>query len=116
MRTNMFDKAALRMSQNVQKGRVMTQHTPGPWIQRGEIVVTNRPMLGAYNEVSVVSLERPVEERLANARLIAAAPDMLQALLEVVYAVSGELAYEPESATAHAITLAQQAIAKAEGG
>ena len=63
----------------------MPQHTPGPWIARGEIVMAHRPHpVGGYNEESVLSAARPWNERLANARLIAAAPEMLRLLQQTV--------------------------------
>jgi hypothetical protein len=57
--------------------KLLKEATERPWIRRGESVVTNRPMLGAYNETSVGSLERPLAERLTNARLIALAVNRL---------------------------------------
>ena len=59
----------------------MSRHTPGPWITRGESVVAHRPHVsGGYNEEPVQALTRTPEERLANAALIAAAPELLEAL------------------------------------
>ena len=63
------------------------KHTPGPWhyVKRtcgdgGSGTVTgpdNRSIMACNN-----SVDRTKEEKLANARLIAAAPDLLEALRE----------------------------------
>ena len=57
----------------------MSEHTPGPWIARGDSVVAQRNIAASpksTNEESVFSLTRDFVERLANARLASAAPDM----------------------------------------
>jgi hypothetical protein len=66
-----------------------TQRTPGPWIQRGESVVTNRPMLCAYNETSVFSFKRPFAERLANAAFIVRACNAHDELVAALRDVMG---------------------------
>jgi hypothetical protein len=58
------------------------QHTPGPW-------TLNFDGTGAFREqdqpyVFVAALGRPLAERKANARLIAAAPELLEALEEIL--------------------------------
>ena len=59
----------------------MTKHTPGPW--RTRYIKTLNPAIAAAESivatVNSVNPQNP-EERIANARLIAAAPDMLEAL------------------------------------
>ena len=65
----------------------MTQHTPGPWFavcrmvevddDHADICSTNPDLFGQGH------LAPPIEEQQANARLIAAAPDMLAMLQEV---------------------------------
>ena len=62
----------------------IAQPTPTPWTQRGEEVVTNKPMLGAYNEESVLSTSRPPQERIANAAYIVRACNAHQALVEAL--------------------------------
>ena len=86
------------------------QHTPGPWWQ-GSTLDDSVFAAGGGDEVCVaVCPERSVisdgAETYANARLIAAAPDLLEALKAVV-AVADRKTVEFERARA--------AIAKAEG-
>ena len=90
-----------------------TQHTPGPWHAK--------PMCGLSGWVDVVSVTPDGRESLpfaackhfdevANARLIAAAPDLLEALLSVL-----DNCTDSEGlAAAHA--KARAAITKATGG
>jgi hypothetical protein len=73
----------------------MAQHTPGPWSfengiscishKRGEIVARNRA--GSQTVAQVAMFSDPSydgDEDTANARLIAAAPELLDALEELV--------------------------------
>ena len=87
--------------------------TPGPWVAMGKAVYTEsdnptREILwGGHNTRSASD-----EEKKANARLIAAAPEMYEVLQEL--AESMELAknygYEKEHA------MIQEVLAKVEGG
>jgi hypothetical protein len=79
----------------------MSQHTPGPWQLSGP-VLQSRTVRGCS------------EEARANARLIAAAPEMLAALKEIA---AGRLDYEPdpEIYAERLRTVAKAALAKAEG-
>ena len=84
-----------------------TQHTPGPWeVRKGEPWVIAK----AYGDMkSVVHLNLPVdqsENQKADARLIAAAPDLLEALYQI-----RDL---PEDSRIH-YKVAQRAINKATG-
>lgn len=84
----------------------MTAHTPGPWA-----VEDARRVLGSTDYGRSVMRDAEVE---ANARLIAAAPDMLAALRRLLDCPALRLEgheYEDELA----IDLARHAIAKAEG-
>lgn len=57
----------------------MVKHTPGPWKARGNSVWHN----AEGDEIGIVagvSTSKPAAENAANARLIAAAPDLLAAL------------------------------------
>jgi hypothetical protein len=97
------------------------QHTPGPWIPNGT-KGPNRPiraiqiMTESFVEIANIKGSKaycaiaPPEERIANAHLIAAAPEMLAALREAHEAMMGG---EIQRETAAAIVWA--AISKAEG-
>ena len=71
----------------------MSKHTPGPWsfyddsndgkTNRIEIVGWGKTVARIYHSVP--------EEDLPNARLIAAAPDLLEALRDLVDAMTGRL-------------------------
>lgn len=87
-----------------------TRHTPGPWAQDGgskRLIwgeCDGRDVLVADLAVPGISKARPtLDEQLANARLIAAAPDMLAALR--IYFSEPERFHKAAS----------DAIAKAEG-
>lgn len=85
------------------------KHTPGIWKVSGESVVASN---GDYCIAVVESdggYEAPLEQREANARLIAAAPELLEALEEV--SKKGCLEYAPTT-TAQKVW---DAIAKAKG-
>ena len=102
----------------------MTQvkHTPGPWVAIGpsspsghilEFIIDNpeRHAQIAKVQVSVSSISdwyAPAQDLEANARLIAAAPDMLEALQAVVSAYENGGMIEP-------IFMARAAIARATG-
>lgn len=89
-----------------------TQHTPGPWnrnIRAGGKYPT--AFAGRNQHVAVATQQKDPAETEANIDLIAAAPELLAALLNVVSA------YEPNrhGVTPEWITTARAAIAKAEG-
>lgn len=103
-----------------------TNHTPGPWTQTigawGNIGADNDSRGNGSVQVASISLPSENEpawaaEGKANARLIAAAPDMLEALREMT-----DLAYKLAMASPdlnpevdRIIPKARAAIAKAEG-
>jgi hypothetical protein len=66
------------------------KHTPGPWeIDKQqpydwEVTISNKHMQVASARHLTDSPDVPCEETMANARLIAAAPDLLFALEEVI--------------------------------
>jgi hypothetical protein len=66
-----------------------TQHTPGPWIRKGDWI-HGTPESGASQGIAQIlgncGCSKTTE---ANARLIAAAPELLAAL-ELIYANAGE--------------------------
>lgn len=96
------------------------QHTPGPWeVVRhahidGELWLSvnqhadARGMKEWIAEIKYLTTE--AERQWANARLIAAAPDLLEALKDCCAALGGTVAH-PEAIPASALI----AIAKAEG-
>ncbi len=97
--------------------------TPGPWTTDAQGAIfgpDGRPIqtCGIY----AVRFGEGTEEAYANARLIAAAPDLLEALvkaaipLEAIHAsVHWELAEELKDAVADAVSVIRKAIAKAGG-
>lgn len=65
----------------------MSKHTPGPWELRGRTVKGPHPRYeGELRTVASAQWSKGTwkDEAEANARLIAAAPDMLQALQEMI--------------------------------
>lgn len=71
----------------------MTKHSPGPWVvgksHAGTVVLEQR---GSYSAelARPVGLDREPEVLEANARLIAAAPELLEALRELVERCDGD--------------------------
>ncbi|RVN04633.1 hypothetical protein [Sinorhizobium meliloti] len=87
-------------------------HTKGPW--RPFAWGTKVGVTGDLNtaDIALVSgfdTNRSIEEEMANAALIAAAPDMLAALTSVLLFV------KPTPTNAAALNAAHVALAKAEG-
>jgi len=90
-----------------------SKHTPGPWtveISEGELVVGQPGPDGSIVYVERYYPEDP--EHRANARLIAAAPELLEALkkAEIILRLAPILGKEEAC-----LTEVQAAIAKAEG-
>jgi hypothetical protein len=60
-----------------------TQHTPGPWFQWSDN--NGRLQVGSSTNYTVAQMMiTPLHGQLANARLIAAAPDLLEACIKTV--------------------------------
>ena len=110
----------------------MTKHTHGPW-SVGTTLLTNdgaRPIMGVDSEgfpkrVALADMQREgvkrgqawkadCDEREANARLMAAAPDLLEALKYLLAHCKGLDRFEGNPIN-QAIEDARAAIAKAEG-
>ena len=102
-------------------------HAPGPWLQRGLVAPgeksRERAVVVDFEGIPVAHAlgpagpyPRPPGEVNANARLIAAAPDMLAALTEMVEmgegCVTGSNCRDPECCR---YGRARAALAKAEG-
>jgi len=96
-----------------------TTHTPGPWLtadfNAGTMVYVERPETAETKADPDVCHVYPMGfgEREANARLIAAAPELLEALRVVVRIL--ELAHCVDC-KCKVCSIARAAIAKAEGG
>jgi hypothetical protein len=93
-------------------------HTPGPWIVTNE----DPPRILATDDratvVAVTTAPRSNPSNMADARLIAAAPELLEALKKIVrraFPVSGSDAMDLRRDLHHIQEIALQAIAKAEG-
>lgn len=101
-----------------------TKHTPGPWFlgmreghngcmiydRSGMDQFTDRTIAQVYGLYSNQPVEKqPDEEYLANARLIAAAPELLEALQYALH-VRGTTEDGP-----HVVAIIEAAIAKATG-
>jgi hypothetical protein len=80
-----------------------TTHTPGPWRAGGMGMVVDLNQDG----IALTSVSKPSMECEANARLIAAAPELLKALKAMVWTFE-------KLGNGKAITQARTAIAKAE--
>jgi hypothetical protein len=89
------------------------QHTPGPWIHlgQGDIVSQSAPTCSAdgYTDVAAVYVTSD-DTSSANADLIAAAPDLLEALKKI----AGMNEYDTSS-MGYVVALAKAAILKATG-
>lgn len=90
-----------------------TSHTPGPWAQTYS---KNPQIVGTVSGKDIASTSArnvPLAQSEANARLIAAAPEMLEALQTLVESLTWE---EKRSGTTYSgLEDARAAIAKATG-
>jgi hypothetical protein len=89
----------------------MSKHTPGPWKQRGLVVMEDSPR---QMFVADVFVNTPGDEAEANARLIAAAPDLLAACLQALcwFDSDEEPSYEHDQMVGEQLRLAAR---KAQG-
>ncbi len=88
-------------------------HTPGEWkrILTGIFTDEDNPQTIAYCDDHRNKSRRPPEEHIANARLIAAAPDLLEACKALIEASKlSEYVWDSDAAQQ-----ARAAIAKAKG-
>lgn len=91
----------------------MSKHTPGPWTYRklGVRAITYAITSGSTSIAATTdSKARKAEEQIPNARLIAAAPEMYEALVWILQYIES-----PDSFKAPAIEKVRAAIRKAEG-
>jgi len=94
----------------------MSAHTPAPWVARTYSTETVRDAVGIYAGSMLLPIVpdiagRSIEECDANIRLVAAAPDLLAALRNVI---ASYRANDPDS-MANAVNDVEAAIAKATG-
>lgn len=78
------------------------KHTPGPWEADGGDVFSKE----GRKYIALTILDVPKKERMANARLIAAAPELLEAAKDALELLTG--------LTIPEVKKLQKAIAKAE--
>jgi len=83
------------------------KHTPGPWVWVDEYPINVKSSTGEFIATTTPNGRNPFQEDVYNARLIAAAPEMLAALK---YVVSSTADLHP-----HEIDSLRRVIAKAEG-
>ena len=114
------DSAADRALDVEQRATYAAAHTPGPWEAIGNLVRTCRKPDGRGG-LLVAECPANIGNRIQDARLIAAAPDMLDALIQVRAVLAAAKAdYPAESTAAHVLTLkiklCSTVIDKAIGG
>lgn len=104
---------------------VTSKHTPGPWEVFDDVEGCEFPGIDNAGESIVLCGSifddggirgDTKEERLANARLIAAAPDMLEAIEETLQSVVMNRLHDTIEISRDAIELLRAALAKAKGG
>lgn len=96
----------------------MSKHTPGPWRIESQphVVWSNYGALIARVPVYIGERDELWEEKIANARLIAAAPEMLNAIEAFINADRSEhLAARLNDAEMAAVESMKAAITKARG-
>ena len=89
------------------KGEEMSRHTPGPWT----VVGPTATGVFAPGVAPPLSRKRPLEVRRANARLIAAAPELLEVARLAYDMLTGGRSEHPHTLQAKLYA----ALAKAEG-
>ena len=90
------------------------KHTPGPWGYDGAYDVVMRDDVGAW--IACVNFEHVDEEQaVADAHLIAAAPEMLEALKRLRAVATQSLDIDLIDGGLDALAEVDAAIAKAEG-
>jgi hypothetical protein len=104
----------------------MSKHTPGPWkvltkLGKKRVAVctdNTAPKQAVIAEMNNQSVEVDYNERICNARLIAAAPDLLEALnnCDLLAGYQSDNYQDLSLALGEIRTIARAAIAKATGG
>ncbi|HFK2339411.1 TPA: hypothetical protein ACGXSN_001127 [Pseudomonas aeruginosa] len=91
----------------------MRKHTPGPWVSRNNMVFGGKKCICSnVNAASPTpqNIAEDVAMSIANARLIAAAPELLEALRDCVSRITDEVA---DAEFLDEVEQARAAIAKA---
>ena len=92
----------------------MSAHTPGPWrAVRNEVHVGNKRICANVSAGESLSLKESMDRAHANARLIAAAPELLEAAKYAISRDADSYSFTKLGIDAEEVLLA--AIAKAEG-
>lgn len=91
----------------------MNKHTPGPWQTSRDAVPAGHVQVTVYEEATGQRVATAFE-REENARLIAAAPDLLAALVECEQFV-GDRGDDKDDEEDHLLGTIRAAIAKARG-
>jgi hypothetical protein len=91
----------------------MTQHTPGPWhTRKNDASITAEAPNGTASTVAHVDFSKSRDEWVSNARLIAASPELLDALIEIYERLAADIPVEVDDSW---FSVARAAIAKAKG-
>jgi hypothetical protein len=96
----------------------MSEHTPGPWTIRVDPLTHEpEPIVVAENGL-LCSIAAPTlkGDRLADANLISAAPDLLEACRYALMTIETRLKHRKDLFTDDEINVLRKAIRKAEGG
>ena len=86
-----------------------TQHTPGPW----RVEIESNGYMSVCADGLIADLDYKSENAIADARMIAACPEMLDALAHIEWAVTGFGDFEAQYP--EAIAAVRAAITKATG-
>jgi len=92
----------------------LQSHTPGPWRTTGMIVFAQRNPGGRKTYIADASQDAGLQPSMANAKLIAAAPDLLKALEQCEHVIGmarlqGKLS---DDACSEALIAARKALDK----
>jgi len=92
-----------------------TKHTPGPWVFIEDVGRVSRGTPKREGDVICFIARGGLPESIANGRLIAAAPDLLQALEHIVAVSNWATTIQSEEQYDAMIADAEAALVKARG-